>query len=620
MKQLPGRVMYFLAIPSMVTVALAIVMPQPAMAADVEVGRLSYLQNCSSCHGGSPVGLTRAASVRQLQLFATDPSPHPGGSEPVRGASLPDLAAYISSQVEPGYSIQGTVADLSGAMEAGQRVLLRSDYLSVPAPGETVTDGSGAFRFDTLPPGDFRLEVVAPAYWVFPERPEVTAYPGLVPDDGLEFTAVSTNNPGGTNVAFTSAAQHVSLAGDDARSGRSWHLAKRTIAAAISAAPNGGEIWVAEGVYHELLALYGRQLYGGFAGTEVDRSQRDWRVHAAVLDGDAAALEPLGLFPGTMVLMGDAATNRACLDGLTIMNGAANSTGGGVYVEPYSSPVIAHCRFLTNSAALGGGIYCGHDSLPAIVGNDFEQNYAWLGGALYLDSHCTPQMLANNLVVNNRSDDGAAGLYSNGDQVTVANNTFVGNEVIFGGAGAVGFNAGSAVVRNNIMAFNTGGIAIEGPASVVESSNCIFANADADFSGMSADVSDVLQDPACRDVAGQDFHLRPTSPCVDAGDDSAIPMPVDFEGHPRAARRHVDIGAYELPPPSLTLEKAVGQAGLRVTWPMEEASFVLETCTNLDATSWQPVADAPLTDGARRSVAINVSSPAGFYRLHQTAQ
>lgn len=564
------------------------------------------------------MGVTRAASLRQSQLFSTEPSPHPGGAEPFRNASLPDLAAYISSQVEPMYFAQGTVADLSGAMLSGQRVLLRSDYLTVPSPGETVTDANGTFRFDSLPPGDFTLEVVAPAYWVFPNRPEVTVIPGLGAGDEQEFTAVSTNNPGATNVAFTSQAQHVSPAGDDLRSGRSWHLAKRTIAAAIGAAPNGGEIWVAEGVYHELITLYGRQLYGGFAGSEVTRSQRDWRAHATVLDGDAAALAPLGLSPATILVMGDFATNQAFLDGFTMMNAAASSLGGGVYVEPYSSPVIAHCRFLTNSAVMGGGIYCAHDSTPAIFGNEFEQNYAWLGGALYLDSHCKPQTLANNLIVNNRSDDGAAGLYSSGDQVIVANNTFVGNEVTFGGAGAVGCNAGSAVVVNNIMALNTGGIAIVGSASVAESNNCIFANADADFSGLSADVTDVLQDPAFRNVASQDFRLRPVSPCVDAGDDFAIPASLDFEGQPRKARRHVDIGAYELPPPSLTIEQTGRQAEARVAWPTEEAAFVLESCTNLALPDWRRVTDVPVSNGTLQSVGISLDRPGQFYRLHQS--
>jgi hypothetical protein len=58
-----------------------------------------------------------------------------------------------------------------------------------------------------------------------------------------------------------------------------------------------------------------------------------------------------------------------------------------------------------------------------------------------------------------------------------------------------------------------------------------------------------------------DYHLKPTSPCVNAGETSLLPadvadldldgnvteaLPYDLEGHPRLVGASVDVGAYEV--------------------------------------------------------------------------
>ena len=111
-----------------------------------------------------------------------------------------------------------------------------------------------------------------------------------------------------------SAVIRVSLSGNDANDGSSWTLAKRTVQAGIDAASAaGGEVWVAEGTYYERIDLLPyASLYGGFAGTETQRDERNWRDHVTILDGGQG---------GTVVTCTGAGDIGRAIDGFTICNG-----------------------------------------------------------------------------------------------------------------------------------------------------------------------------------------------------------------------------------------------------------------------------------------------------------
>ncbi len=82
--------------------------------------------------------------------------------------------------------------------------------------------------------------------------------------------------------------------------GASWSNALANPQAALAIASPGDEIWVAAGTYHpapppasqtqgrevSFALKTGVSLYGGFAGTETSRAQRNWAASLTILSGD----------------------------------------------------------------------------------------------------------------------------------------------------------------------------------------------------------------------------------------------------------------------------------------------------------------------------------------------
>lgn len=216
------------------------------------------------------------------------------------------------------------------------------------------------------------------------------------------------------------------LTGNDANDGTDWTKAKATVQGGITAVVGGGEVWVAQGTYHERINLYsGVAVYGGFVGTETARTQRDFVANLTVLDADKA---------GDVVTVPSSQGATQIIDGFRIGNRTNGSTFTGVVV--YDSAIVLNndeitlnyrgiygsgaVITLTNSTITNNqyhGLQCDTNSAVLVDTTAILGNGQW---AIYSDSGT---IIANKLTQMNNG----YGFYWNSGSTTVTNSTFDSN-------------------------------------------------------------------------------------------------------------------------------------------------------------------------------------------------
>jgi hypothetical protein len=288
-------------------------------------------------------------------------------------------------------------------------------------------------------------------------------------------------------------------------------------------------------------------------------------------------------------------TSTAVLDGFTIKNGYVREGGAGIYCRD-SDPLIKNCEITDNTAVWvnpsGGGCYFYHSSAKMMncrvtsnsaVSNSTKGGNGWGGGisivgdsniviadSQIMDNHATffsggignhsSALSVINTVISHNSSQFGAGFSFQDANTVITNSTITGNSAEESGGGFYHIRS-NIVVTNTILWGNTGG-EIDGwgsPAVTITYS---------DVQGGWPGVGNIDQDPMFADVNGfddiggtrdDDLRLLPGSPCIDAGDNHAIPVEVttDLDGLPRffddpntvdtgnGTAPMVDMGAYE---------------------------------------------------------------------------
>ena len=293
---------------------------------------------------------------------------------------------------------------------------------------------------------------------------------------------------------------YVNHAATGSNNGTSWANAFTSLQSALDAAVSGDEIWMAAGVYKPTKDRFGNAnptdprektfamknnviLYGGFAGTETNITERNWTTNVTVLSGDLAGNDTTNA-NGVVLDWSKVVGPENCfnvvtewivtctLDGLTITAGLGDKNAliglpdkiGNGMMCAWGNTTLTNMVFSGNHGNLlpGGAIYFweGSGTLDNVsfIGNDGCQ-----GGAAYSRSSNTTY--ANILFQDNEARDplgisgtasvSGGGLYVYGTGTTLTNCQFINNWAKISGGGMETYH--SITVSNSTFQGNSAG-------------------------------------------------------------------------------------------------------------------------------------------------------------------
>ena len=278
--------------------------------------------------------------------------------------------------------------------------------------------------------------------------------------------------------------------------------------------------------------------------------------------------------------------NSPTLNNCTFRYNFAISSGGGICNRWKSSPKLTDCIFIGNSANQGGGMSNSYLSNSTLINCIFIGNSAtgdtFGGGGIFV--YDTGQTLINCLFLGNSASYGGGMDFSDNHEINLINCVFSGNSADYGGGMhswyfCEGVNLYNCSFSKNSANYFGGAICCDeeyGTTQEMDLINCIlWGNNDSsslgEFSQIYPSVYDLsvsycdiqggwpgeenidadplFVDPDGPDgIAGtqdDDLRLSANSPCIDAGDNSAVTVTTDLAGNQRIANNFVDMGAYE---------------------------------------------------------------------------
>ncbi len=310
-----------------------------------------------------------------------------------------------------------------------------------------------------------------------------------------------------------------------------------SIQTAINASTNGDEIIVSSGTYVENINFCGKNIT--LRSTDPTSATV---VNSTIIDGNST---------GTVVTFSGTELTTCVLSGFTITHGGIL---GGCYGNGTLS-TIENNRIVANS---GNGIHnCDGTIQNNTISNNARGLYGcdgniqnntisdnsnvWYGGGL---ANCQG-VIQKNIIAGNSAPYGG-GLYRCHGTIQnniISNNTTTGfgtyggglydcngiiqnNTIYDNSAGSGGGLADcSSTIRNCIIWQNTA-------SSGAQLYNCATPSYSCIQNWTGSDIGNITSDPQLLDPANGDFHLQPTSPCIDAGR-YVSDLTEDFEGDPR---------------------------------------------------------------------------------------
>ena len=248
-----------------------------------------------------------------------------------------------------------------------------------------------------------------------------------------------------------------------------------------------------------------------------------------------------------------------------ISENSANGCCGGIHIGNQATATISDTMVTMNKAGFGGGLGVFSGSSLTILGSTITENETDVeggqGGGLFISGGASSLEISESIIANNLTrDHGAAiaGFYGdveltnvllygnasssgnanvfavNENNYTIVNSTIANNNPT--AAQAVILFSGSFTMKNSIMWGNALNLQADPPCPTCFT--VTYSNIEGGYAG----EGNLNLDPLFVDSAGNDFRLKPSSPCVNTGTPVGAPV-TDILGIERD--EYPDMGAYE---------------------------------------------------------------------------
>lgn len=407
-----------------------------------------------------------------------------------------------------------------------------------------------------------------------------------------------------------------------------------TIQGAINAAADGDTVEVQPGVYFENINFRGKKI----VVTSLFYLANDTSyIGSTVINGS----QPAFADTASCVLIVSGEDSTTVLQGFTITGG--NGTrwldehgagtyreGGGILIAE-SSPVIRfnvitynYATVTTGSSGAGGGGLRIGDGNPRILNNNISYNQARYGPGIVLNY--TGAIIKNNLIAYNtggQSYNGGGAIWGNNSPASglpkiIENNMIFSNHATVGTGGVLNLNS-SMILRNNILWRNSSSVNNSQvyPLGALAVTQVTYSDVQGGYAGS----GNIDSDPLFADTVS--FLLQPVSPCVDAGDSSALYNDIEntlqpgFALLPSLGTIRNDMGAYGGQGTATIAQGQVtgmptltNDAAKILIYPNPAHSFVKITEANSTILSLE------LCDGSGKSVLQKTVPNAGEYLLN----
>ncbi len=228
--------------------------------------------------------------------------------------------------------------------------------------------------------------------------------------------------------------------------------------------------------------------------------------------------------------------------------GAIRAFGGSVIMEQciFSGNQTGHVPAPGGTTVVGarGGAISQGGAVLRVNRCTFVNNAAEEGGALNLDFIAGASQIGETIFAGNLARGlGGAIIQRNSNDLDATNCIFAANDAFSGSVVAIDSAVAPQVnIANSIIYFNFNSM-FDVPIGFTESQ--IFTVEFCDVEGGYSGSGNFDADPLWAAPFSLDFHLIPTSPCIDAGNDNLTASAIDFESEPRVFGNAIDVGPDE---------------------------------------------------------------------------